>query len=157
MANEKSTLMEAVGLTQKDVDDIAALAAALYQEDRVESAFKLFQGLTCLQPERGEFWSALGTALTRMGRHEQAIPALTIALQLNSKDTAAFVNRAECYIALADNEHSSDDLRKAMELDPQEKDPASNRARQLAYGMNSFFEKCQNEDLDKIEVDEADS
>jgi tetratricopeptide (TPR) repeat protein len=154
MANEKSSITEALGLSTKDVDEIAAVAAALYQEDRVESALKIFQGLICLQPERAEFWSALGAALTRTMRYEQAIPVLTIAVKMNPKDTAALVNRAECYIALADNERSSDDLQKAIELDPQQKDPASNRARQLAYGMNSFFEECQNENLDKIEVDE---
>jgi len=151
---KKSSLVEALGLSTKDVNGIAALAAALYQEDRIESAVRILHGLTCLQPERAEFWSALGGVLTRMEKYEQAIPVLTVAVHLNPKDAAALVNRGECYIALADNEKSAADLRKAIELDPQEKDPAGNRARQLAYGMHTFFEECQKEELDSVEVED---
>jgi hypothetical protein len=41
-----------------------------------------------------------------------------------------------------------------MELDPQGKDPASNRARQLAYGMYSFFDECHKAELDTLVIDE---
>jgi Flp pilus assembly protein TadD len=151
----KASLIEAFGLSNKELDGIATLAVALCNEDRLEAAVRIFHGLTCLQPDRAEYWSALGGVLTRMEKYQQSIPVLTVALHLNSKDISALVNRAEGYIAITENEKAANDLRAAMELDPQEKDPASNRARQLAYGMSVFFEECQKEQLDTLIIDES--
>lgn len=149
-----SSVHEALGLTTEDLNQIAGLAAAFYQENKLESALKLLEGLVALQPERAEYWSALGAVLTRLERQEEAVPALNAALKLNSKDTAALVNRGECYLALADNEKAAADFKEAIQLDPKQQDPASNRARQLAYGMSIFFEECHDAALDTVEVDE---
>ncbi len=130
------------------------MAAALYREDRLDEARTLFQGLVGLYPDRAEYWSALGAVLTRMERHEEAIPVLSVALQLNPEDTAALVNRGECFIALGQAEAAARDLERAIELDPGETDPASNRARQLAYGLYEFFDTIREAGLDTVEVEE---
>jgi tetratricopeptide (TPR) repeat protein len=151
---EKTSFSEALGLTSDDLNQIAGLAAAFYQENKLESAQKLLEGLIALKPERAEYWSAFGAVLTRLEKHEEAVPALSAALKLNSKDTAALVNRGECYLALADNEKAAADFKEAIQLDPKQQDPASNRARQIAYGMSLFFEECHEAGLDTVEVDE---
>ncbi|MCI0611995.1 tetratricopeptide repeat protein [bacterium] len=147
---------EALGLSESDLDQIAVLAAALYAENKLESSLIVLEGLTNLCPEKAEYWISLGAVLTRMERHEQAIPVLTLALRMNPRDTAALVNRGECYIALANNEKAAADLQKAIELDPKQQDVASNRARQLAYAMYSFFHQCVDEGLDEVEIDDSD-
>ena len=151
---DSNSVSQALGLSDNDVEQIAGLAAAFYQEERLDSAFKLLEGLTCLRPERSEFWSALGAVLTRMERHEEALPILTAAIRMDPRDAAALVNRAECYIALTDNERAAEDLEAAIKLDPKEENPAANRARQMAHGFAQFFEQCHEAGLDTIEVED---
>jgi tetratricopeptide (TPR) repeat protein len=152
MSNQ--SLSNVLSLSDSDVDQIAAFGAALYAENKLESAARIFEGLTTLFPARAEYWTAFGAVLTRLQRYEQGVAILTTALRMNPKDTAAMVNRAECYIALADNEKAAGDLEKAMKLDPKMQDPASNRARQLAFGMYSFFQQCVEQGLNEVEVGE---
>ncbi len=132
---------QALGFSEADVQKIAGLAAGLCQAGRWESALKLWAGLVSLQPERAEFWSALGSTLTRMGRHEEAIPVLTFALRMDPTDTAALVNRAECYIATAQVEAAVADLEQVIRQDMTETDPVADRARQLVYALYEFFRR----------------
>ncbi|MCS7312322.1 MAG: tetratricopeptide repeat protein [Acidobacteria bacterium] len=135
-------LAQALGFSEADVQKIAGLAAALCQTGRWAAALKLWGGLVSLQPERAEFWSALGSTLTRMGRHEEAIPVLTLTLRMDPTDTAALVNRAECYIATAQLEAAVADLERAIRQDMAETDPVADRARQLVYALHEFFRRA---------------
>jgi len=138
-------LAQALGFSEADVQKIAGLAAALCQAGRWEAALKLWAGLVSLHPERAEFWSALGSTLTRMGRHEEALPVLTLALRMDPTDTAALVNRAECYIATAQVEAAVADLEQAIGQDLAETDPAADRARQLVYALHEFFRRAHSD------------
>lgn len=148
------SMSDALEFTEQDLSNIAGMAVALYQDGKVENALRLLEGLRCLRPDKAEYWSASGAALTRLERYEEALPILSVALKMNASDTASLVNRAECYLALADNEMAAKDLEAAIDLDPQEQDPAANRARQLAFAMYTFFEVCSLEALDTAEVTE---
>jgi tetratricopeptide (TPR) repeat protein len=153
---EKHSLPEAIGLTAADLDEIAAVAVKLYEEGKLKSSLKLLEGLTSLCPEKPEYWSAVGGVLTRLERYEEAIPILTVALRMDSNNTAALVNRGECFIAMAENEKAAADLQRAIDLDPGQHDPASNRARQIVFGMYTFFQECIVEGLDEAEVSDGD-
>jgi Flp pilus assembly protein TadD len=148
------SLPEALEITSEDVDTIGALAAALYEEGKLGQAEVLLQGLVALHPERAEFWSALGATMVRQDRWDEALPALSVALELDPDDTSTLVNRGECYLALADNEAAAADFERAMELDPKEEDPSANRARQMAFGMFAFFEECHEAGLHEVEVED---
>ena len=149
-----ASFAEAIGLSEETVAHIEQLAAALYSEDRLDEARTLFQGLVSLFPDRAEYWSALGAVLTRMEHHEEAVPVLSVALHLNPEDTSALVNRGECFIALGQVEDAARDLERAIELDPGETDPASHRARQLAYGLYMFFDTIREAGLDTVDIEE---
>ena len=41
-----------------------------------------------------------------------------------------------------DPESAARDLSMAIQLDPEEKDPAANRARQMIVAFTAFFEEC---------------
>jgi tetratricopeptide (TPR) repeat protein len=148
------SLSDALEMTEQDLNNIAGMAAALYKDGKVENALRLLEGLRCLRPDKAEYWSASGAALVRLERYQEALPILSVALKMNGKDIATLVNRGECYLALADNEKAAKDLEAAIDLDPQEKDPAANRARQLVFAMYTFFEVCSLEALDTAEVTE---
>jgi Flp pilus assembly protein TadD len=145
---------EAFSFSDSDLNAIAGLAASYYSEGKLDGSLKLLRGLVHLHPERGEYWSGLGATLTRLERYEEAVPVLSVALTLDAKDAASLVNRAECFLALAENEKAAGDLDKAIALDPKGVDPAANRARQLAFGMKEFFEQCVESGLDTAEVEE---
>ena len=149
-------LPEAMGLDEKAMEAIEQIAVACYQEGRLESARRIFEGLVSLLPDRQEYWSALGGVLTRLEEHEKAIPVLTVALELDDTDTSALVNRGECLLALGQVESASKDLERAIELDPDENDPASNRARQLVYGFDTFFTGVMEEGLSDVEFEDED-
>jgi tetratricopeptide (TPR) repeat protein len=148
----KHSLTEALELTTADEDQITAFAIKFFKDGKLESSLKLLQGLTSLCPEKSQYWTALGAVLTRLERYEQSIPVLTAALQIDCNDTAALVNRGECYIALAENEKAAADLQRAIDLDPKQLDQASNRARQIVFGMATFFQECIEEGLDEVEI-----
>lgn len=143
---------DALQFTEKDLTNIAGMAAALYKDGKVENALRLLEGLRCLRPDKAEYWSASGAALTRLERYEEALPILSVALKMNAKDTASLVNRGECYLAIAENEKAAKDFETAIDLDPQEQDPAANRARQLVFAMYTFFQVCNLEALDTAQV-----
>ena len=151
-----SSLSDAFNISDADLNAIAGLAASYYSEGKLEASLKLLQGLVHLRPERGEYWSALGATLTRLERYEEAVPVLSVALSFDTKDMAALVNRAECFLALAQSESAASDLDKAMTLDSKGSNPAANRARQIAFGMKEFFEQCMESGLDTAEVEEKD-
>lgn len=114
---------------------LVTLASALYLEGRLEDALRIFRGLVELFPHRAELWSALGTVLTRRGRHSDAVTVLDRALRLTPSDTAAMVNRAECLLALGRVADAAADLARAIATDPRAIDPAANRARQIAFDL----------------------
>jgi tetratricopeptide (TPR) repeat protein len=146
---------DALQITEQDLSIIAGMAAALYKDGKVENSLRLLEGLRCLRPDKAEYWSASGAALTRLERYDDALPILSVALKMNSKDTASLVNRGECYLAIAENEKAAKDFEKAIDLDPQEQDPAANRARQLVFAMYAFFQVCNLEALDTAEVTDS--
>jgi tetratricopeptide (TPR) repeat protein len=146
------SMSDALEFTEQDLNNIAGMAVALYKEGKVENSLRLLEGLRCLRPDKAEYWSASGAALTRLERYEEAIPVLSVALKMNPRDIASLVNRGEAYIATAENEKAAKDLEAAIDLDPQEQDPAANRARQIAFAMYTFFEVCSLEALDTAQV-----
>lgn len=151
----KHSLTEALELTTADENLIAAFAVKFFKDGKLESSLKLLQGLTALCPEKSQYWTALGAVLTRLERYEQAIPVLSAALRISTNNIAALVNRGECYIAIAENEKAAADLHRAIDLDPRKQDEASNRARQIVFGMSTFFKKCIDEGLDTLEISDS--
>ena len=137
----------------EDERTIAQLVAVLYREGRLTSAVRLLRGLTALRPENGAYWSALGGVLTRMERYEEALPVLSLAIHLRPEDIAAYVNRAECRIALGHVRAAAADLHRAMALDPNGRHPDAQRARRMAYGVYRFFETAHRAGLDTIPVE----
>ncbi len=132
---------------------IAQLVAVLYREGRLVSAVRLLRGLTSLRPENGAYWSALGGVLTRMERYEEALPILSLAIHLRPRDIAAYVNRAECHLALGHVRAAAADLDRAMALDPDGHHPDAHRARCMAFSAYRFFEAAHQAGLDTIPVE----
>ncbi len=138
------TLKELVGFEDQSVEDLLKLSWVYYSEGKLDVAEKLLRGLATIDPENSLTHSALGAVLCRKGDNEEAIRELNTALELNSQDISAYVNRGEAYFRLGKLEESVNDFKKAIELDPEGKDPGANRARVILLGLAEVAKVVEN-------------
>lgn len=141
----KVTLQEISGIKDDDINAILTVGALMYQQGRRAEAEDLFRGAVLLNKNNALARSALGTVLTAEGKHDEALIELNEAIRLNDTDISAHVNRAEIFLKRAEFKAASDDLKRAIELDPSQNDPAANRARAIIIGMNELIKELQNQ------------
>jgi|SRR3990172_3394907 len=118
-----------------DADQIASVLVSghnFFCEGRLEEAKNIFEGLAVLDPKNPYVHSMLGAVYQRMQQYEPAIFCYTTALEIFPSDISALTNRGEIYLNLGRFEEAANDLKKAIELDPEKKHPSANRARLLA-------------------------
>lgn len=58
-----------------------------------------------------------------LGKNDEALIELSEALRLELTNISSYVNRGEIYLKQADFKSASEDLKKAVELDPDQTDP----------------------------------
>lgn len=84
-----------------------------------ERALADFDASIALTPEFGEAHLMRGIALVELGRHREAIDALTQAMSLNpDRPERAYYYRAAAYEELGDARGAYDDYRRAAEIAP---------------------------------------
>ena len=145
LIEKKITLQEVAGIKDSDVNAIIAAGVLMYQEGRLKEAEDLFRGAVLLNNNSALAHSTLGTVLTAAGKNDEALIELSEALRLDRTDISSYVNRGEIYLKQADFKAASEDLKKAVELDPGQTDPAANRAREIIVGMNELLKELQNQ------------
>ena len=111
-----------------------------YNRGDLGKARTVFEGLVAMDPASSDAHAALGALLTRTIENDLALVHLNRAIELNDKEIAAYVNRAEIKLRQHKGEAAVADLKKAIELDPQQKNPAANRARAMVMGIYDALE-----------------
>jgi Tfp pilus assembly protein PilF len=111
-----------------------------YNRGDLGKARTVFEGLVAMDPESSDAHAALGALLTRTFENELAVTHLNRAIELNDKQIAAYVNRAEVRLRQHQGEAAVADLKRAIELDPRQKNPAANRARAMVMGIHDALE-----------------
>ena len=119
---------------------IGEIGAMFYEQGNLDKAQTIFEGLVEIDPASDAAHSALGALLTKRRDDEKALIHLNLAIELNDKQIAPFVNRAEVYLRQQRFETAVADLKRAIELDPQEKDAGANRARAMVLGIYQAIE-----------------
>lgn len=119
---------------------IGEIGAMFYEQGNLEKAQTIFEGLLEINPESDAAHSALGALLTKKRDDENALFHLDKAVTLNNRQIAPFVNRAEVYLRQSRFEAAVADLKRAIELDPHEKDAGANRARAMVLGIYQAIE-----------------
>ncbi len=102
----------------------------------MEEARTVFEGLVEINPESANAHSALGALFTRTKEYEAALPHLNRAIELDNRQIAPYVNRAEIFIRQQQAPEAVADLKRAIALDPEEANPAAHRARAMVLGIN---------------------
>jgi len=93
--------------------------AALVKLQRFEEAIAAYDQVIQLKPEFSEAWFGKGTALAKMQRIEEAIAAYEKVTLLKPDFYLARFGKARCHIMQGDLEAALDDLRRAIELNPE--------------------------------------
>lgn len=139
-----------------DAGQIAALLLmghTYYAQGQLDDAKKVFEGLAVLDWKNAYVHGILGSIYQQEERWEAAIARYSMALSQFPLDVNSLTNRGEIYLRLGKFRESADDLKKAIELDPEKKNPSANRARMLIAltqealklvqekGMNALLEE----------------
>jgi tetratricopeptide (TPR) repeat protein len=119
---------------------IGEIGAMFYEQGNLDKAQMIFEGLIEIDPGSDAAHSALGALLTKKRDDETALIHLNKSVELNNLQIAPFVNRAEVLLRQSCFEAAVADLKRAIELDPQEKDAGANRARAMVLGIYQAIE-----------------
>jgi tetratricopeptide (TPR) repeat protein len=137
MANSDSSL------SGPEMLEKAMHAFHAYELGRYEDARVLFEELASRDPLEGYYRTALGAISLAAEDLDGALAHFNDALRLNPEDTAALVNRGEVHLRLGNVLEAAHDFSRVVDLDPENKDPLTERARLLAAAALQSVEAAQ--------------
>ena len=117
----------------------------MYEQGRYDEARVIFQELSALDPKEGYYRTALGATCLAVDDLDESLGHFNEAIRLNDADTAALINRGEVHLRLGNIMDAVHDFARVVELDPENKDPLTERARVLAAAALQSAEEAQRE------------
>ena len=117
----------------------------MYEQGRYDEARVIFQELSALDPKEGYYRTALGATCLAVDDLDESLGHFNEAIRLNDADTAALINRGEVHLRLGNIMDAVHDFSRVVELDPENKDPLTERARVLAAAALQSAEEAQRE------------
>ncbi len=151
-ARGEMTLQELDGISGPEMLEMAVTGFSMYEQGRYREARIIFQGLAALDPKESYYRTALGAVYLAQDKLDEALEEFNAAIGLSSTDIAAFVNRGEVLLRKGEILPAAKDFKSAVDLDPENKDPLSLRARALAAAALETLEQrglADNSDLRK--------
>ena len=132
-------------VTETQFQAIAALAFNYYQQGKLKEAETIFSGLQLLNPNL--YYSYAGLGAVAMAKKpadlDKAQANLSKAAQLNPADPSVQANLGEVLLRRAKFDEAAKYFKRALELDPQQKDPGANRARAIISGLTAVAGEVQ--------------
>lgn len=125
---------------EKAMQGFQAYEQGLYDEARV-----IFEDLAARDATEGYYRTALGAICLAVDDLDSALAYFNEALGLNPEDCAALVNRGEVNLRLGNILQAARDFSRVVELDPENKDPLTERARILAAAALQSAEEAQQD------------
>lgn len=129
------------GMTMEEAYAIADLGYTFYEQGKYDDAQTLFEGLVIGNPYDGYFHTMLGAIYAKKDMHEEAAEEYSIAIELDPENISAYVNRGELLLQHGEFEYAMDDLKAAIDLDPNGEDPSGIRARALAAATAAIIKE----------------
>jgi Flp pilus assembly protein TadD len=115
-----------------------------FNEGRLQEAKNILEGLSLLDPDIPYVNCLLGAIYQRLGKNDLAFVRYNHALNLFPEDIVALTNRAEIYLSEGKFLEAANDLKKVIELDPENKNVSANRARMLAAITSESLQNHRN-------------
>lgn len=129
------------GISMEQAYAFASLAYTMFEQGKYAEAQKIFEGLVISNPYDGYFHAMLGSIYARQEMHEEAVVEFTISAELEPGNIQVYVNRAEILLQHGEFEYAMEDLKAAIDLDPEGQDPSGLRARALAAATAGLIEE----------------
>ena len=141
--NGEITLQELNAISGPEMLEMAVIGFNMYEQGRYAEAKVVFQGLANLDETEGYYRTALGAVFLAEEDLDNALVCFNDAIRLNDKEIASFVNRGEVYLRQGKIIEAAHDFKRAVDLDPENKDPLSHRARVLAAAALETVEQAK--------------
>lgn len=145
------TMGEMEGIGKEVQYEMAQKGYRVLSEGKLNLAKDIFRGLLALDPYDSYFHTAYGATLQREGKYADAENAYSLALKFNPYNTTALANRGESRFQLGKVLEAAQDIKEAVRLDPNGKDPATLRARVLSMAIAGVIKENQQAIMDELE------
>ena len=124
-------------VTQEQLDGMAMIGYQLYQDGKLDDAHTFFEGLTVIARESSYGYAGLGAiALAKEPPDlDGALQNLSIAVELSPESPTLHANLGEALLRKREFEQARVEFQKALDLDPEKKDPGANRARAIIEAL----------------------
>ena len=106
-----------VGLSQRELMEVASLGHGLYEQGRLHEARVVFEGLVAMELREAFPYTVLGAIFLSQGDALRALALFEAALALDGSDPAALCYRGEIRLTLGQRSRGLADLRRAAEVD----------------------------------------
>lgn len=124
-------MIDAMGINSRQIAALLILGYRSYEQGRFEDARKIFEGLVVLDSSNPYVHGILGSIYQKQNQFDLALLRYNNAIALFPGDVNALTNRGEIFVKFGRFKEAAEDLRRAIQLDPDKKDSAANRARLL--------------------------
>jgi tetratricopeptide (TPR) repeat protein len=118
-----------LGLSQKQLYEIATTGNNMLKRGDLEKARDIFLGLVAASPYDSVFHVNLAFAYHQLKQFSEAMEEYTTSLRLNIANVDALVGRSELYLQEGKLEEALKDILAALKLDPDAKRDTTKRAR----------------------------
>lgn len=138
-------LSDVLGVSATQIQAQAALAYNLYQQGKLQEAETIFRGLTGVNTKSPYGYAGLGAVAMakRPSDLTTAYENISKAAALAPNDPTVQANLGEVLLRQGKFEEAGQQFKKALELDPNSRDPGANRARAILAGLNAVASEVQ--------------
>lgn len=134
-----------LGVTEQQIEAIAAVGYNLYQQGKLDDAETVFRGLAATDNKSAYGYAGLGAVA--MAKRPSDLPTayenISKAAELAPHDPTILANLGEVLLRQGKFAEAGQQFKKALELDPDSKDPGANRARAILSGLNAIASEVQ--------------
>lgn len=116
IAEGRTDLAVAAGLSERDLEAIYAAAHGLYSSGRYREALEFFEVLCVCRQTDPRFWFGLGAASQLLGDASTALKAYGMAATFDMENPQISLRAAECLIKLGDTKTARLALEAVVEL-----------------------------------------
>lgn len=145
------TVAKELGVETRQIAALLLVGHRLYKQGRIQDAAKIFEGLAVLDSKNPYVQGILGSIYQKQNQYEIALVRYNNVLAVIPDDASSLTNRGEILLKLGRFREAAENLKRAIELDPQKKDPAANRARLLIGVVQDAMELAKEKGIAALE------
>ena len=134
----KLTTAEVYELTPEVAEALAEHGYLLYEEGRYDTARVIFEALAAVNSSDPDTQKMLGSIYQIQNKWDAAYYHYTQSLRVAPNDIFVIANRGETLIHMQRPREAAEDLKRAIQLDPDGTNPVGRRARVLFANLSKL-------------------